>query len=436
VVATGLGLIAATVLFLVWSSSPPVGTAEEPTTTAIAILTRAVGVKWAEPAGGVRVGASLAPGWLRLEAGLAEVELFSGARVILEGPVELRLVSTAEAFCRAGKLSAEVSPQAQGFRIGTPQRDLVDRGTAFGLAVTRDGAEVHVFQGKLELHRPGAEHQDLSTGEAVAVTAGAPDRKLPARPAGFVTRADLDRRQEEALQRRRDRWQTAGREWSADPALLARFDFEGSDRWSLRNVATNGSAVGDGAVVGGAWAEGRWPGKRALELSGVGDRVRLSIPGEHRSLTLLAWVRVHGLDRKFNSLLMADAFDPGAVHWQVLSDGKVRLGISGPGNPRLANYDSPRVFTPDRLGQWVHLAVVYDADLRQVTHFMDGRRVSREALKFDIPLRFGRAELGNWNPATRADAVPIRHFSGRIDELALFARPQSDEEVRRHAEAD
>jgi len=162
------------------------------------------------------------------------------------------------------------------------------------------------------------------------------------------------------------------------------------------------------------------------------DRVRVAIPGEFRSLTLLARVRVSGLDRKFNSLLMSDAFDPGAVHWQVLSDGRVRLGVAN--RPRHTDYDSPRVFTPNRLGQWIQLAVVYDAEARRVTHYADGVPLNREELKADVLLRPGRAELGNWNPATRSDPLPIRHFSGRMDEFAVFSRPLSDDEIRRHAD--
>jgi hypothetical protein len=426
-VAVALALSAAGVAVWLWPR--PVPTAHEETTTAVAVLARSVGARWAGPAV-PSAGAALAPGTLRLEAGLAEVEFFGGARVILQGPAEFRLVSSSEAFCQSGRLTAEVPPHAAGFRLGTPRRDVVDRGTAFGLSVTDAGAEVHVFHGTVELHGPaGPDGEGLTTGQAVALGADGAGRRLAADPASFVTRAELDRRQDEADRRAREAAAAAGRAWDADPALLARFDFE-SDGRTLANRAA-GRAVGDGTVVGCGRAEGRWPGKGALEFGGVSDRVLLAVPGEYRSLTLAAWVRVHGLDRRYNSLLMADGFDSGAVHWQVLNDGRVRLGIGG--KPRHSDHDSPRVFTPDRLGQWVHLAVVHDADTGRVSHYADGLPLSREPTRLDVPLRPGRAGLGNWDPGRRVDAVPIRHFSGRMDEFVLFARALSDDEVRRLA---
>jgi hypothetical protein len=429
--------VAASVAIVVFRLAPPAGgplpvaAAEEQTTAAVAVLTRTVGAKWDQPAGGPTVGAALEPGWLKLTGGLAEVEFFSGARVVLEGPAEFRLVSADEAFCKSGKLTAEVPPHASGFRVGTPQGALVDRGTAFGLSVTPGGAEVHVFQGKVELHGTAGQ-RDLTTGEAMAVAANAPEQRIPADATGFVTRPDLDRREVNAAAQERDRWAVAARAWNADPALIVRFDFEGPNAGrSLANVATNGSTVGAGTVVGCERAEGHWPGKGALEFGRVADRVRLAYPGEVRSLTLLARVRVGGLDRTFNSLMMSDAFAPGAVHWQVLSDGRVRLGVAA--RPRHTDYDSPRVFTPNTLGQWVHLAVVYDADARRVTHYADGAPLSRGEIRAEVPLKPGRAELGNWNAATRSDNVPVRHFSGRMDEFAAYSRALSDEEVRHHA---
>ncbi|HEY1191954.1 MAG TPA: LamG-like jellyroll fold domain-containing protein [Gemmata sp.] len=412
---------------------PPLATAEEPTTTAVAVLTRSVGAHWTDPPGGVTVGAALTPGWLKLESGLAEIEFYRGARVVVEGPAEVQLVSADRAACRFGRLTAEVPPAAAGFQVGTPHGAVIDRGTAFGLNVTAGGTEVHVFEGQIELHGASG-RRTLATGQAVAVAPGAADRPLVADRAGFVTRGELDQREDADARRARERWATASRAWNAEPALLARFDFEGRLDRNLPNVANRTGVVPDGTVVGCSRAEGRWSEKGGLEFGRIGDRVRLTIPGELRSLTLLATVRVSGLDRRFNSLLMSDAFDPGAVHWQILTDGRVRLGIAG--HRGHADYDSAPVVTPDRFGRWLPLAVVYDADVRRVTHFADGVPVGHAVLKFETPLRPGRAELGNWNPASRADAVPIRHFSGRMDEFSIVARALTADEVRWRANAD
>ena len=100
--------------------------------------------------------AALPPGRLVLKTGHAQIEFYSGATVILEGPAEFRVVSRTEGYCASGKLRATVPPQAHGFRIGSPSVNLVDRGTEFGLNVTGGKTAVHVFKGEVHLYAPAA----------------------------------------------------------------------------------------------------------------------------------------------------------------------------------------------------------------------------------------------------------------------------------------
>lgn len=420
------------------NSPPPMAAVpQESTSTAVAVLTSAVEVRWSDSATPRRVGEALEPGWLKLDAGIARIEFFSGARVMIEGPAELRLISPAEAFCASGRLSADVPPQAQGFRIGTPQASVVDLGTSFGITVGSGGSEVHVFKGEVQVNKDAAQPQGLTEGQALAIQTGGGQRQLPANPAAFASAEDIERRTIDAQRLRQQRWQAAVAQLQSDPALLIWYDFEsgGADR-TMHNLAPNAAPATNGAIIGCGWTGGRWPGKRALDFRNLSDRIRLTVPGSHRSITLAAWVRVHGLDRTYNSLFMSDAFNPGAVHWQITSGGKVRLGIANSTTPWQADYDSPMIFTPQRLGQWVHLAVVYDAEGRRVSHFVDGEPVSRTAMRFDIPLRIEHVEVGNWNVGTRSpESTPIRHFSGRMDELGLFARALGEAEIQRLFEA-
>jgi ferric-dicitrate binding protein FerR (iron transport regulator) len=403
--------------------------ASEATTTAVAVLTRTVNAQWAEGADAPRPGSLLVPGELKLQAGLAQIEFFSGASVVLEGPAEFRLISTNEGFCQRGRMTAEVPPQAQGFRVGTPQQDIVDRGTAFGLEVRETAAEVHVFKGKVELHEKDTKAEDLNEGEATAVEGGK-RRRVAANAAAFVSAAELDQRLAAAERKWCDGWQTSAAKINADPSLIARFDFEtDAGGRSLRNVAKSERGVRDGSIVGCGWVDGRWPGKHALEFRGVGDRVRVNLPGEFRSLTFAAWVRVNGVDRRFNSLLLTDGFEVGAVHWQIQSNGRIRLGVRGVGQGTHRDYDSPPVFTPERFGQWMHIAVTYDAAGKRATHYVDGKVVSRETTTVETPLRIGLAEIGNWTPGIRRYSTPIRNFSGRIDELSVYDRALSDAEI-------
>jgi ferric-dicitrate binding protein FerR (iron transport regulator) len=442
----GLGLAAAAaavVIALAPWRGPPVdplpNAAVEASDNTVAVLLQAPGARWDDSELPTRPGAPLPPGWLRLKAGFAHLEFYSGATVILEGPAELKLVSSGEAYCALGKLRATVPPQAQGFTVGGPALDLVDRGTEFGLEVGADHrTEVHVFQGKVELYDAGSDHapaarKELQTGQGVRLDGPGPLLPIPANPASFKTAHDLAKRAEEEARLRHQDWLTASEALRRDPCVVVYYPFQAEGTWSrtLLDQALGRKEPHDGAIVGCAWVAGRWPGKQALEFKQVSDRVRLHVPGEFSSLTLAAWVRVDALPNRFNSLFMTDGWEEAAPHWHISDRGRIELGVQGLQARGGVHYLTGPVITPDRLGRWVHLAVVYDRLVGLVTHYADGRPVHRDPLKSDLRLRLGDAEIGNWNLGPRPHNHPIRYFSGCMDEFVLFSRALDEAEVQR-----
>src|SRR5262249_26026059 len=121
-----------------------------------------------------------------------------------------------------------------------------------------------------------------------------------------------------------------------------------------------------------------------------------------------------------------------APHWHISDDGRLELGVQGPNQKGGVHYlTDESILTPERMGQWVHLAVVYDRKNGRVTHYADGRVVKREDLKLDIDLQLGDAEIGNWNAGSRKTKSTIRYFTGCIDEFLMFSRALADEEIER-----
>jgi hypothetical protein len=407
------------------------------TSNAVAMLTRTVDAQWGDGTEPPRAGSSLEPGWVRLKSGMAQIVFYSGARVVIEGPAELRLVSPSEAVCRSGRLLAEVPEPARGFRLETDQLNLVDLGTAFGVHATHGRTEVHVFQGSVELFAdPGPGHA-LSETQAAVVQGTAPPRLMAANPTAFTSMFEFQRRSLASEAFRYEQWQFACAQLNDDPSLLVHWDLQNlsSTDWTLRNTAANnpsGSGL-DGVIVGCARTEGRWREKQALEFQSVNDRVRLAVPGEFDSLTLSVWICVLGLDRQFNSLFMCDGFAPGTIHWLIRHDGVLGVTVFGDGPGRFQIMPSPPVVTLHQLGRWHHFAVVLDRHTRRVIHYFNGSPVSHHELKIQLPFRIGAAELGNWNARSGPDPAPalIRNLSGALDEFALFKRALSDAEIRR-----
>ncbi|PYJ95895.1 MAG: hypothetical protein DME23_22380 [Verrucomicrobia bacterium] len=405
------------------------------TSKAVAMLNRTADAQWSGRAEIPRLGAPLEPGWLRLEAGLAQVVFYSGARVVAEGPAELQLISPNEASCRHGRIVVEVPPEARGFRVETPHAAVTDLGTSFGLDVKDRRTELHLFKGKVKL-RTGANaaEQTLREGSGALIENARAARLIAANPAAFASLFDLQARSVAAEARRLDQWRSACKRLKTDPSLLVHFDFENvaPSGWQLRNAGDRRAGVSDATIVGCQWAEGRWPEKKALEFHSVGDRLRLNVPGEFESLTFSAWVSVKGLDRKINSLFMSDGFEARTVHWLIRRDGVLGLTVIDTGTDSRQIVASPAVVTLEKFGTWLHLAVVLDGKGKRVVHYVNGAPVSEHALKIAPPFRIGAAELGNWNAKGLPENDPfmIRNFSGAMDEFCVFSRALDGHEIR------
>ncbi len=381
------------------------------------------------------LGAPLTEGRFELRSGLVQLEFLSGANVVVEGPAVLDLNSPRLVVCRQGKLRARVPQQAKGFSVDTPNFRAVDLGTEFGVSVTTNETEIHVFEGEVEL-QPLAKDaalgplQTLQHGAGVRASASGEFENVRAESDQF---ADIPRLIELSSQQRHSRyatWQETRRRWQADPNVIAYFNFE--DHPNSARILRQDGPVQDGsrsgAIVGCRWAEGRWPGKAALEFKGIEDRVLLGIPGEFQSITLASWIRIDGFDRRSSSILLTDGHDVGEPHWQFTAGGQLLLGVKA--DPlQSQEYLTEMVLKPTDLGRWLHLACVYDDERRVVSHYIDGERVYSSAITKRVPIRFGVTQLGNWTPESLVNDR-LRNLNGRIDEFLLIQRALSEQELQ------
>ena len=345
----------------------------------IAVLATAVDAKWGEgPA--LASGTVLEPRTMAIEAGVLEVEFYSGARLVIQGPATVELRSEMEVFCRRGRLVAYVPPPAHGFRAVTPDLTVVDLGTEFALSVPQAGAtEVHVFRGAVELPRPDRKQPlKLVAGEAARVE-NTVLKTIPADSKGFLGERELSQLASGDVDRREAAWLAAAAALNHDPAVLAHFIFprnDGACRTVDNRVARGAIDTTSASIVGCGWADGRWPAGRAVELKSPGDRIRLDVPGLLHEVTLLAWVRIDALPNDYHALLAPDGLAAGTLRWGITKRGQLRLSIarsSGRVEPNWEVVMSPPVVTPDRFGQWIMLVATFDGKV--VRHFVDGAEV-------------------------------------------------------------
>jgi hypothetical protein len=120
--------------------------------------------------------------------------------------------------------------------------------------------------------------------------------------------------------------------------------------------------------------------------------------------------------------LRANSREPGGMRFLHRWPAGTDLGV---------NISSARVYTPCR---WTHLVAQCDGERLQV--YLDGVVVAETSLPLDFSSGPVHVILGRLFPQG-FDAQPhnLRLFRGGVDELALYDRPLSPEEIRRHFEA-
>lgn len=411
----------------------------EETNLGCAILTRTVDAAWAGTT--MRSGDTLNAGTLHLEKGLAQIEFFSGATLLLEGSAELEIVSPWEAVCRSGKARVHVPPPAHGFKLLAPGMKLVDLGTEFGLSVQADGrSEVQVFEGEVEAHPDSGPQLNLKQGQGLQSHDGALTQLTSVRSSDFVDMAHIEALGTAQEHQRFTNWLAWSQDMRTDPRLIAYYPFRHfrQDKWDrlVHNAAEPTDKSRAGGAVGAVWTEGRWPEKDAIEFKRPGDRVRMKIDGTYSAITLACWVRIDGLDRRYNALLLTDGYDPGEPHWQVYEDGRLMFSVmyrDAQGANHNQIYFSPVIFNRSNTGRWHHVAVTYDNQSGSAVQYVDGSEVSREISPLHQPgrpLTFGPCEIGNWGLPTTGHKFPIRNLNGAIDEFTLYRAALSGDEIR------
>ena len=442
--AAGMAACVALLLRMIPSQAPPEEGAGPPGAAIpgneIALLEYAVGVEWQGDAHGT--GSALSPGVLKFRKGTISLGFYSGARVVIEGPASLELLSADLMRLDSGKLSAKVPPPAEGFTVLSAGLRVVDRGTRFGVNVSEQaGCEVHVFDGEVELQGevPASASRELFGGDAVSIRGGTATAMI-ADPASFADPLGIHQVAAQETESQWVRWKNASRSFRAAEGLEAYFDFEDfpASGTTLPNRAARADANSDGSIIGCERLAGRWASKSALGFAKTSDRVRFRLQGSSESVTLLTSVRVDSLPLDHNSLLCMSPGRLGELHWKIDRAGRLLAGLRAEESFTFESWErleSPPVLVSGDFGRWVRLALVIDGEKAEMRHYLNGRRVAAGPIRRRTPVQLGTANLGNLD-GHASDTQPVRNFNGRMDEFALFTRVLSDAEIALAGQAE
>lgn len=414
-----------------------------------ATLRRVVNLRWPQGAPRHLEGDVLPHGPLVFDAGLAEIDFFCGATLIVEGPARLDIESDWSVRVAQGRLRAHVPPAARGFVVKAADSEIIDLGTEFALEVSADNARVEVLDGEVELRGGENDGQHLVTGEGASLKGTLSESSVVE---GLSTVADLDQQRRQADATRFRQWKEHSETLRTDERLIAYFPIaEGLSDRIVANTASSGHRF-DGLLIGPVErVAGRFGTDSAgLEFDRPGARVRTRIDGEFQAFTFTCWARIDSLEHSYNALFMGDGYENGEPHWQIRDDGSLMFSVMIDDTQKIRHF-SPieqkmvtqaglhRVYYTEpfwdisKSGQWFHLAAVYDPVGRRVTQFVNGELIADEEIlaKFYVEkLRIGAAEIGNWGqPFRNSPVFAVRHLNGTIDELAIFNAALSVDEI-------
>ncbi len=413
-------------------TNAPVAAATETVASGFGVLADEVDAVWSEGQSPIGRGDLVPAGALQLASGIAQIELFSGVTVVVEGDAEFELLSSMEMQVGRGKVRAHVPEQATGFRIRTANGDLVDLGTEFSLDVTSDHADLHVLDGEVEWYPSSAtEMRHLTGGEAIrwATDGETTALELESQSIGDIAESLAARRD-----RRHEAWLAYVDGLVADPRLVAYFAMD--EPRTLRDRSPLGHS---GTVIRARRTADRWESPDgALDFSPTGSRARVVVPEELHSLTFACWARIDSLDRHWNSLFLTDGHELNEPHWQIMTDGRLFFSVkkrnTGGGDHTDKHiFYSPPVWNQAMSGQWMHIATTFDAEAEKVTHYIDGQAISEEKVPDGYlvdRVRIGAASIGNWSEPKRHDpAFAIRNLNGAIDDFTIFSAALSAAEI-------
>ena len=386
-----------------------------------ALLVDEVAAQFAEDRApdGVRFG----PREYELVTGMVHLRFAQGADLVLVGPARLEVEDAQHVQLLFGKIRVTAPPTAKGFTIGTGGADYVDLGTEFGLQVdAQSGAsDLYVFDGQVNIADP-------RSGKVLSeVTEGESSRYLDGMTgvAPQLTEADFPTPGAIGFQR----WKRFEEEIRQDRGLVAFFPFRRMADHSVLANALSEEAMADGRIAGARWVSGRWPGKDALLFDRDTDFVEIDISGEYEELTVAAWLNVDRLDFGLNAILNSDGYDLGDLHFQLTRQGYPRGGVVVNGK-----FQDEVAGSPVPIGEWAHVASVLSTGTRSQQIYVNGVLARERIWESDEILRPGSCRLGNWLPVANA-GPENRAFRGRVDELAVWNRALSEDEVKQLVEA-
>ena len=449
----GIGLVIGTITqvshpeYCADTSAPATELGDSPTATmqSVGRITGMVDCKWdgmAPGSPGVVLGRKY-----ELASGLMEITYDTGAKVILQGPTTYAVESRNGGFLSIGKLTGKVEVEkAKGFAVRTPTATVTDLGTEFGVEVNKAGqTTTHVFRGKVKLlaldaggDRVGHE---LAIGENESVRVERTQGGVGWQP--VIVRIREPKSSEFVRDLSLPKQVQASKAYadivlSLQPVVYYRMERSKDEK--DRNVIIDSAPAGHHGVLhysnefaDGSYVHGRFG--QALRFRGPMTSDYAIVPDYPKAangrLSVSVWIMAMG--RSELPTIVANWACPRPPEWSgkgqfivYLPNGDSDLSACATQRDgrRAEVREGPEHALP--LGVWQHVALVLDGAAMHL--YRNGQEVASSPCVGVLlePPKY----LTVGCKSEPADADTPSHWQGLIDELAIFDRALSAEQIR------
>lgn len=393
----------------------------------------------ASPEAGQTVGSYLKPGTISQAAGWLTLQTLNGVSVTLDAPFRAELLSHDRILLKEGRARVRVPEGAEGFRLDSPAFDVVDLGTEFAAVVNADGTGTcRVFEGKADVSLLDSigevkRTQRLTANVSVRVNPSKQDMQVIEEADGDYPEMKQPPRPTLALPH-----SYPAEVMGMGPTAYWRFE-EIHNREVANEVSDGVSLVALGTAAisqeRGANHSGELLQRSPLEYFKINSGSSTVFKADF-SISLFAqfeWLQNF-------ALISAMRYDPQVQGHPFILQSYASFRSSGFNSTGLHAVlrDPPawdggvEVFgnTPLLPLHWHHIAATREGD--QFSLYLDGVMVGRESAG-SMPLDCREIFVGRLNGNASQSRMEARGLVGRIDELAVFPRALTDDEIRKLA---
>ena len=388
-----------------------------------------------------------------ISSGLLEITYYSGAKVILQGPVTYEVESAAGGYLSVGKLTARLehkatdtgtpisesqipNPKSPLFAVRTPTAIVTDLGTEFGVEVGSDSATVtHVFVGKVAVAVPQAKNGDqnpqiLGAGQSIVVGKGKKS------PVSVGNGTQFLRNMPKAVHK-----QTSDGYAATVLAMqpIAYYRMERPDGGDPLQVVDSASGHHNGTLsfdkIGfknDVYIHGRFGDAICLRGPMVQDNVIVPDYPKSRNDHLSASVWIWAADRQMWSVIASNWGNPAPGQFHIAlhgSDGDLSVQVTQRNGERVEVREGADHLVP--LAEWVHVAFVADGTTLRL--YRDGKEVASGPCRGVLPNPpMSSMSIGckTDNAGTAPSPSGEGFWTGRIDELAVFNHTLTPKQIK------